>query len=264
MEIDERLNSLAPTDHVVQCYESEDDALARNVTRYLAIGAGRREALLVVASADHRAAFDRELRTLDVDVDELTNEGLYTAFDAEEMLRRFMVEGHPDALRFETSVGAAARSARARSHSGLRAYGEMVGVLWKNRQFPAAIRLEQLWHKLIDVHTFMLFCGYPIDIFGAEFQIGTVDALLSAHTHLLPSKPDALLDEALERAMTEVLAERRQRKDIDTVTAFYGRRRAAMPNAESTILWLRHSLPQHAEEVLAAAKRHYRVLAVGS
>src|SRR6185312_4095495 len=91
-------------------------------------------------------------------------------------------------------------------HTGTRAYGEMVGLLWRAGEFDAAIRLEELWNELLKSGDASLFCAYPIDIFSADFKVGKVDALLCAHTHLLPVDP--ALDGALNRAMDEVLGAR--------------------------------------------------------
>jgi hypothetical protein len=35
---------------------------------------------------------------------------------------------------------------------------------------------------------------------------------------------------------------------------------AVMPTAESTILWLRKNVPEHAEAIVNRARRHYRLL----
>jgi len=69
-------------------------------------------------------------------------------------------------------IGTTVREAWQNSNgAGLRVYGEMVGILWKARQFPAAIRLEQLWNKLRKSHDFDLFCAYSIDIFDKQFGV---------------------------------------------------------------------------------------------
>lgn len=75
-------------------------------------------------------------------------------------LGRFMLAGQPDWDAFENTIAAAMRSVRpAHDRAGLRAYGEMVGVLWKNRQFSAAVRLPQFWNRLLSRMSFTLFCG---------------------------------------------------------------------------------------------------------
>ena len=50
----------------------------------------------------------------------------------------------------------------------------MVGLLWKARQFAAAIRLEQLWNKLLEQSAFSFYCAYAIDVFGKDFEVANL------------------------------------------------------------------------------------------
>ena len=43
----------------------------------------------------------------------------------------------------------------------VRAFGEMVAVLWARGDQAATVRLEHLWHNLCQRHEFSLFCTYP-------------------------------------------------------------------------------------------------------
>jgi anti-sigma regulatory factor (Ser/Thr protein kinase) len=43
----------------------------------------------------------------------------------------------------------------------VRAFGEMVAVLWEAGDVLAAIELEKLWNELADELPFSLLCGYP-------------------------------------------------------------------------------------------------------
>jgi len=45
----------------------------------------------------------------------------------------------------------------------VRAYGEMVDVLWQRGERDAAIRLEEFWNDLARLQTFSLLCAYCID-----------------------------------------------------------------------------------------------------
>jgi hypothetical protein len=184
-------------------------------------------------------------------------EGRLVFLDAEATLSRFMINGEPDGERFEQVVGEAIRGVRVSAvQSGVRAYGEMVGVLWSAGQHSAAVRLEELWNQLLNASDVCLYCAYPIDVLGPEFQPASVDALLCAHSHLIPG--DGTLESALERAMTEVLGSR-----------VHGIRRlmrsnhrpswAAVPRAEAMILWLRNNLPGSAAQILERARQHYRL-----
>jgi hypothetical protein len=243
--------------HLVQLYGSDDGALIGNVVRYLFDGLTSGCGLLVVATQGHRVAFLRGLARVGADVDREMNRGRLVFLNASDTLGRLMVDGYPDAARFENNVGSALREATARAESGCaRAYGEMVGVLWQAGQYPSAIRLEQLWNRLRATVPFSLYCSYPIGIFDRQFEMGVLDALMCAHTHLVPAHANVNLEKALSRAMDEVLgvaaaevkpqASRVPRADW-----------AKVPSPEAMILWLRSNLPEKAEAVLARARQYY-------
>ncbi|HEV7179475.1 MAG TPA: MEDS domain-containing protein, partial [Candidatus Baltobacteraceae bacterium] len=173
------------------------------------------------------------------------------------------IGGYPNPERFEATIGEAVRLARGRSSHGLRAYGEMVAVLWNRGQYPAAVRLEQLWHQLMSVVPFTLFCAYQIDVFDASFSPAVMQALLCAHTHLLSSGARNDLSTALERGMREVLGGDLSRVPGDA-RSLSGRGWAELPKTESTILWLRANMPEHASSILEHAKGHYQSLTGGN
>jgi hypothetical protein len=135
----------------------------------------------------------------------------------------------------------------------------MVGLLWKAGEYTAAAHLEQLWNELLKQRDVSLFCAYPIDVLSPEFQAGKVDALLCAHTHLLPV--DAALEAALNRAMDEVLGNRVD----DLGHLMQGNHRpswGAIPKAEALVLWLRNNLPGSADEILRRARQYYQPVAL--
>jgi hypothetical protein len=94
----------------------------------------------------------------------------------------------PDDARFTHVIGNLLTRARwggtfpPRSERGVRAFGEMVAVLWAQGCTGATVYLEHLWNRLRDGDPegvdgrsgFPLFCAYP--------RIGTTqDALKSMH-----------------------------------------------------------------------------------
>src|SRR4051812_8732484 len=128
-----------PEEHIVQLYGNDDRLLTRNVTRYLSEGLRRGDGLLVVATAEHRGTLVRQL-TEERIYAKAVLEGRLVFLDAETTLNRFLVDGQPDQSRFESIIGEAVEGVRSRAvHSGVRAYGEMVGVLWKAGRYTAAI-----------------------------------------------------------------------------------------------------------------------------
>jgi MEDS: MEthanogen/methylotroph, DcmR Sensory domain len=252
----ELLDQPEPEEHFVQLYGKDDRLLTRNVSRYLGEGLRRGDGLLVIATAEHRGSMVRQL-TGERTYTRAVLEGRLVFLDAEATLDRFMVDGEPDQGRFERIIGEALAGVRTRAvHSGIRAYGEMVGVLWKASQFSAAVRLEELWNQLLDASDVSLFCAYPIDVFSPEFHSESVDALLCAHTHVVPA--DSALEGALNRAMDEVLGER-----VDDlrrlIQANHRPAWAVIPKPEAIILWLRNNLPGSAERILNRAREYYQL-----
>jgi hypothetical protein len=247
--------------HVVQLYGKDDGLLTRNVGRYLSEGLRRGDGLLVIATPEHSGSFARQLRE-DPAYSKAVLEGRLVFLDAQATLNRFMVNDQPDHERFDTVIGEALRGVQDRAvHTGVRAYGEMVGVLWKAGQYGAAVRLEEFWNGLLESSNISLFCAYPIDVFGEEFQVDTVDQLLCAHTHMLPV--DEALETALNRAMNDVLGARMFRLR-GLIKANYRPSWGAVPKSEAIILWLRNNLPGSSGEILELASQYYSELRAGS
>ena len=243
--------------HVVQRYEQADElSLAANVSLYLWEGLKRGEGALVVSTPEHRELFCCQLEKLGADPQSAVKSGQLRFLDAWETLSRCMAGAQPDWGLFESVVGSAiGRLWPKKTSAGMRAYGEMVGLLWKARQFAAANRLEQLWNRLLGQSSFSLYCAYEIDIFGKDFHRDSVDAILRAHTHMIPALSDRNLEAALHRAMDEILGA--GAKDLKARVASRRQRSwALMPNAETIVLGLREYLPSQAEDILVRARRH--------
>ncbi len=236
-----------PEGHFVQFYEADEHLLGRNVARYLREGLAQGEGLLVIASTAHREAFARQLSAPGTAIETSVTEGRLLFLDDEETLNRFMVDGQPDWRLFQRVIGPMIRKVRGTDSRAARAYGEMVGVLWKAGQFSAAVRLEEFWNRLLLRGGFKLFCGYPIDVFGAEFQAPEIEALLCAHSHVIPAGDGGDVGRALDRAMGDVLGPVANRPKIP--------RKAAGP--EAAIRSIKSIVPEQAEEVLARARVHY-------
>jgi hypothetical protein len=174
--------------HFVQLYKAGEASLAKNVGSYLWQGLKQGDGVLVIATPEHQALFSEHLDRLGADLAALLGSQQLVFWDAQHTLSQFMASGGPDWQRFESMIRAAMRQVcPGKNAAGLRAYGEMVGLLWKARQFAAAIRLEQLWNRLLEQSSFSLYCAYAIDVFGKEFEVSNLEGILCTHTHLFPA-----------------------------------------------------------------------------
>jgi hypothetical protein len=249
--------------HLVQFYDDER-VLAKNVSDYLGEGLRRDEILVAVATPGHRDAFTQELEQQGFEPAAAIQEGRLLFLDAGETLAGFMANGQPDPERFEATVGVLIRKLRAQAgDAGLRAYGEMVDLLWNAGHSSAAMRLEDFWNKLLEANRFSLLCAYQIDVFSKEFQIGVLDGVLCAHTHLVPAEANGDLEGAVNDAIEQVLGSRAKALKL-LIKANFRPAWAVVPQAEATVLWLRNNLPDYADEILARARGTYQGALLGN
>jgi hypothetical protein len=157
--------------HAVQFY-SRDDELIDTASSFLIEGALRGEAAIVIATPKHRATL----------IEVAGYFGPIVAMDAEDTLRRFMVDDRPNPGRFEEVVGTVVRAAVAQGN-GARAFGEMVAILWREGNVVAALELEELWNGLLDAVDFCLLCAYPTSL--VQGQGAHVTKLCGLHSDVV-------------------------------------------------------------------------------
>jgi MEDS: MEthanogen/methylotroph, DcmR Sensory domain len=168
--------------HAVRFYESRE-SLAKIVGKFLGEGFIAGLPAIVIATPPHRDAIRTVLAGHYFDLLRLEAADDLIMVDAAEMLSRFMHDGMPDATRFSDAMMPVIEQAcRGRKDCVIRAYGEMVDVLWQAGQTAAAIRLEMLWNQLAQTHSFALLCGYSMRHFYKD--VGQHE-ILRQHTHLV-------------------------------------------------------------------------------
>jgi hypothetical protein len=168
--------------HAVRFYK-DAGSLAEIVCAFLAEGLTHGEPAVLIATAEHVEHFRRCFTSSGIDADDAITSGRLTILDAEETLKRFMHDGIPMAQPFAETISPVLRSVAAR-YPGVcvRAYGEMVDVLWRNGQTAAAIRLETLWNDLARTHDFKLLCGYAM---GNFYKHSSTDEITGVHSHIV-------------------------------------------------------------------------------
>src|SRR5690349_15972850 len=132
--------------HAVQLYE--DDAFLTSIlVRVVADGLEAGDAIVVVATRRHRDELAARLVADGIDVEAAADAERYVALDAAETLARFTVDGTPDPARFATVIGGVLdRAGNATVHGRIRAFGEMVALLWADGKRDAALTVEELWN----------------------------------------------------------------------------------------------------------------------
>jgi hypothetical protein len=171
--------------HAVRFYE-DAQSLAKMVATFVAEGFIGGFPAIVIATPEHRNAIIDKLNAMSFDIGHLKREKDLLVLDARDMLASFMVDGMPHAKKFEAAMlPLIDKVCRNRPECVIRAYGEMVDVLWKDGMEAAAIRLEMLWNQLANTRRFSLLCGYSM---GSFYKDAAFDAICGQHTHMLSSE----------------------------------------------------------------------------
>ncbi len=188
--------------HAVQFYKTQN-FLASVVSEYVADGLKSGQATVVIATPAHRREVQSHLTRKGVDVNRVKLAGMLTMLDARETLGAFM-RGHlPDRDLFEVHVGGVVeKGLLAGENRPVRAYGEMVDLLWRDGNPDAAIRIEELWNELAAKHPFSLLCAYAMDGFSNSSDAESFKAICGRHTRVVPT--EEYLDHDDEARLIEI------------------------------------------------------------
>jgi hypothetical protein len=174
--------------HDVQFYQN-DAFLVDSVARFLAEGAQIGQPIIVIATAKHRRAFEDALLARGVDVPELGRKNDAVFADAHETLNAFMQGGRPDRELFDATVGSVfERALKDRRYVIVRAYGEMVDLLWSEGKAAAALELEDIWNAFAKKHAFSLLCAYAASSLQRSSAGASLADICARHSHVLPSE----------------------------------------------------------------------------
>ena len=174
--------------HGVQFY-NDPDALCRIVGSFIGEGLEQGTLAVVIATPDHTARIESCLERRGANVEALKRRGELVTLDANDTLALFLTDGMPNPGAFRRTLRQILTDVRrGREHCTIRAYGEMVDLLWKDGREAAAIRLETLWNQLGSTHDFGLLCGYSM---GNFYKGAAIDENKAQHSHLVHDDGDA-------------------------------------------------------------------------
>lgn len=227
-------------EHVVHTYQ-DPAQLAAVASEYLLTGLQRGGAAIVIARPAHAALLREKLQRFS---------GQVAVFDAEQTLARFMVDGMPQWQAFHELIGGVIAQMRLQ-YPHVRAYGEMVDVLWQQGNNAAAVRLEEYWNELGRLQTFSLFCAYALDHLDVRAYAG-LHAICKTHTHFIPAGDAESFDQAVRDAARKVLDG--ELAALLLSLAERHRLGTQMPQGQAALFWLAQNMPRTADKVLQELK----------
>lgn len=192
--------------HLVHFYEA-DQELADTVAGYLKQSLVAGGGAIAIATEAHLRAIRQELASAGVDVRAAIEDQRLILLDAQGTLSKLLVRGQIDRDAFERVVGRTVRAACQR-HSVIRAYGEMVDLLWQDGDIPGAIELETVWNELMAGLRFTLLCAYHSEAVSSpehDDALRTMCQLHSSHQTSRDFQPDHTAPGAARRFIAQAL-----------------------------------------------------------
>ena len=150
---------IAPCDHLVQIYDN-DKIFLDTLEGFTGSGFLANETVVVIATSQHLEALNDRLFYQGFDLHDLISSNQYIPIDASDLLSAFLVNSRIDEEIFNGFISGLIDRARRRNNK-IRAFGEMVAILWERGLHSATIQLEKLWNELHSRSEFTLFCAYP-------------------------------------------------------------------------------------------------------
>jgi hypothetical protein len=167
-------------EHIVHIYPS-NEAFLDALEGFVAAGVDQNEAVVVIVTPEQLQALGERLRKRSMDIDALQAGKALIAMDADESLGKFMIRDWPDEALFLHFVH---RILVRTGNRRVRAFSELVALLWARGHREAMLRLEGLWHRACASTELTLLCAYPRDAFP-EDRKSTIKDIQAAHSFVL-------------------------------------------------------------------------------
>ena len=180
--IHEFWGEIAPCDHMVQVYENEKIFLD-TLEGFAGTGFLANDSVVIIATSNHLSALNTRLRSQGFDLNALTAADQYIPIDAEDLLSILLVDGWIDEGIFNSFISDIVNRAKQRNGK-VRAFGEMVAVLWERGNYGATVQLENLWNELHGKSPFALFCAYPKAGFTQSAR-DSIDIICKQHAKVI-------------------------------------------------------------------------------
>ena len=163
-----------------------------------------------------------------------------TFLDAEDLAKELLGARGVRAAAYERLIVSevAALAARAKTRR-VRAFGEIVDVLWKQGREDDALALERRWHETSAAQPLRLLCGYRLSLMDCRC-LDIVEAHDGAHAGGPKDSP------RLKRALEKLLGP--QADMLRAIVADH-RQLKRLPFEQAALIWMGRHMPATAERL---------------
>lgn len=179
---------IGPSDHFVQIYDDEQSFLSM-LEGFVTGGFDANECVVVIATEEHLHVLEDRLRFKGYNLFELKLQNQYVPLGARDTLSEFMINNWPDEVLFRHVISR--HLARARTmQRNVRAFGEMVVLVWAQGHTGATVQLENLWNKICQIEGLSLFCSYPRTVFSQN-ALEAILAICGSQSRMIKPASDS-------------------------------------------------------------------------
>jgi len=248
----EFLRKPATGNHFVQVYQ-DDGLLVDAICYFISDELKPAEGVVIIATPEHREAVIAQLSAQSEALQKALQSDQFVFYDAGMLLSSFMVDGMPDKEKCFSVIIPILEQA-ARKYKSVRAYGEMVDILWQAGNKIAASTLEKFWNELIQRHAFSLLCAYRVDNLDPAAYHGDIECLCSTHTHFIPAQDFDLLEKAVSKASENVMGV--SLSGMMGSIAKFPHPTTIMPAAQASLLYISKTMPVTTDYILTQVRSH--------
>jgi hypothetical protein len=240
--------------HFAQFHKNSQEATS-SVALFVETGLRRKNGVLAVLGATHKDMLLERLRRNGLDPAPFRRSGQLQILDAELTLKHIMRGDMPDWETFRAVVGKAIEGVQTFGRTTVRVYGELVGLLWREGNADAAIRLEEFWNELARLYPFSLFCSYMVDYYAPACYHGPLSEIGRTHSDVIATAEDERFRHALETASRDVFGAPLS----EVASGGFAEQRpgeAQLPAGQRAMLWITRNRGASTATILEHARRY--------
>ena len=239
--------------HILQIYDNQD-FLAAAVAHFAAEGLRRGEAVILTGTKEHRHRIRAELHARGVDAAAAAHRRQLAFADVHQALGAASIGGRVDPEQLQ-QVALHTLHAVNPEAPGVRWWGEHSSTLYYQGHRASALAAEATAAETLGKRGVILLCSFLYDRFDPQGYGGVLNDMCCAHSHLIPAEDYVRHRMAVNRAITEVLGGLRGTL-LQSLASWKGLG-CELPSSQAVLFWLRETLPDHFEEVLARARAYH-------
>ncbi len=171
---------LDPCEHLIQIYE-DDDVFLDTLEAFVSAGILANEVTIVIVTSSHLNGLETRLLLRGINTIAAQDVDLYIPIDANKALAEFMIYGSPDEVFFDRFISGLIERGKGRR---IRAFSEMIALLWGQGFKSATIKLEELWNSYSNTDALSLFCAYPKKGFAQDAKT-SIENICKQHSVVL-------------------------------------------------------------------------------